>query len=74
MDTTQEKVVIYTKPGCPYCAAAMQDLEKRGASYEEVSIENNPEAVEEVKRLSDGKGIVPVLVSGDKVEVGFGGG
>ncbi len=74
MDTTQEKVVIYTTPGCPYCAAAMQDLEKRGLSYEEVSTANNPSAVEEVNRLSDGKGIVPILVSGDEVTVGFGGG
>jgi glutaredoxin 3 len=72
--TAPQKVVIYTKPGCPYCAAAKQDLEERGVPYEEVSIKDNPKAVEEVMRLSNGKGIVPILVSGEEVKVGFGGG
>ncbi|HIE17939.1 MAG TPA: hypothetical protein EYP71_07075 [Dehalococcoidia bacterium] len=72
--TAPQKALIYTTPGCPYCAAAKQDLKERGVSYEEVSIENNPEALEEVKRLSGGKGIVPVLVIGEEVKVGFGGG
>ena len=69
-----QKVVVYTKPGCPYCAAAIRDLGERGVSYEEVSIESNPKARAEVMRLSSGTGIVPVLVEGDKVKVGFGGG
>jgi len=69
-----QKVIIYTKPGCPYCAAARDDLEKRGVPYEEISIKDNPKAVAEVMRLSGGKGIVPVLVSGEEVKVGFGGG
>ena len=72
--TVPQKVIIYTKPGCPYCAAAMQDLEERGVPYEEISTENNPKAVEEVMRLSNGKGIVPVMVSGEEVKIGFGGG
>jgi glutaredoxin 3 len=72
--TVPQKVVIYTKPGCPYCAAARQDLEERGVPYEEISIENNPKAIKEVMRLSNGKGIVPILVSGEEVKVGFGGG
>ena len=72
--TVPQKVIIYTKPGCPYCAAAKQDLEERGVPYEEISTENNPKAVEEVMRLSNGKGIVPILVSGEEVKVGFCGG
>ncbi len=74
MEATQSKVTIYTKPGCPYCIAALKDLEERNVSYEEISTEGNPKALEEVKRLSDGKGIVPILVSGDEIKVGFGGG
>lgn len=71
---TPQKVTIYTTPGCPYCAAAKQDLEERGIPYEEISTENNPKAVEEVMRLSGGKGIVPILISGEEIKVGFGGG
>jgi glutaredoxin 3 len=69
-----QKVVLYTRPGCPFCAKARQDLEERGVSYQEISIEGNPKVVEEVMRLSSGAGIVPILVSGEEVKVGFGGG
>lgn len=69
-----QNVIVYTKPGCPYCAAAMKDLEERGVSYEEINTEGNPEAIKEVMRLSGGQGTVPTLVSGDEVKVGFGGG
>jgi len=69
-----EQVIIYTKPGCPFCAEAKQDLEERGVPYKEMSIEGNPKVAEEVMRLSDGKGIVPILVAGEEVKVGFGGG
>jgi glutaredoxin 3 len=72
--TMPQKVVIYTKPGCPYCAAARQDLAERGVPYEEISIEDNLKAIEEVMRLSGGNGIVPILVSGEEAKVGFGGG
>lgn len=68
------QVTIYTKPGCPFCAAAKQDLEERGVPYKELSTEDDPKVVQEVMRLSNGKGIVPILVIGEEVKVGFGGG
>lgn len=71
---SQQKVTIYTKAGCPYCAAAKQDLEERGIEYEEISIENNPAALAAVMRFTDGQGIVPVLVIDGEVKVGYGGG
>ncbi|PKN69428.1 MAG: hypothetical protein CVU54_10405 [Deltaproteobacteria bacterium HGW-Deltaproteobacteria-12] len=68
------KVLLYTKPGCPFCAQARLDLEERGVSYEEITIDGNPEALKEVMKLSNGEGIVPILVMGEDVKVGFGGG
>ena len=69
-----EQVIIYTKPGCPFCAKAKQDLEERGVPYKEMSIEDNPKVAEEVMNLSNGQGIVPILVTGEEIKVGFGGG
>jgi len=69
-----QKVVIYTTPGCRFCEAAKKDLEERGVFYEEISTEGNARALEDVMRLSGGSGIVPVLISGNNVKVGFGGG
>ena len=74
MARAPQKTVIYTTPGCPYCAEARKDLKERGVTYEEISIEGNPKARAEVMRLSNGTGIVPILVSGNEVKVGFGGG
>lgn len=68
------EVTIYTRPECPFCAAAKQDLEERGVTYKELSIEDDPKIAQEVMRLSKGEGIVPILITGDEVKVGFGGG
>jgi len=67
-------VTIYTTPGCPYCAAAKQDLEERGVKYHEISTDSNPEVLQEINRLSQGSNIVPIIITGDEVKVGFGGG
>jgi glutaredoxin len=67
-----EKVIIYTSANCPPCDEAKKDLEERGVPYEEISTENNPGAVEEVMRLSNGTGIVPIIVTGQEVKIGFG--
>ena len=72
--STPQKVIIYTTPDCPICAAAMRDLEEQGISFKEISTEGNPDAIDEVRRLSDGKNIVPIIVSDGEVKVGFGGG
>ena len=69
-----QDVTIYTKPGCPFCAAAKQDLDERGVNYTELSIADNPKVAEEVRRLSNGEGIVPILLVDGKVTVGYGGG
>jgi C_GCAxxG_C_C family probable redox protein len=68
------EVIIYTRPGCQFCAAAKQDLEERGVAYKELSIQDDPKIAEEIMRLSKGEGIVPIMVIGDEVKVGFGGG
>jgi hypothetical protein len=47
-------------PGCRFCAEAKRDLEERGVPYEEIGTKGNPRAVEDVMRLSNGSGIVPV--------------
>jgi len=67
-------VTIYTKPGCPYCAAAKKDMEERGVKYQEISTDSNPQVLEEIRRLSKGSNIVPIMVTGEEVKVGFGGG
>lgn len=66
-------VTIYTKNGCPHCASAKMDLEKRGIKFEEVNVSANPGRIKEMMRLSGGRK-VPVVVVDGKVTVGHNGG
>ena len=67
-----KKIVVYTTPWCRDCKAAKRFLGERGIVYEEVDIEQDPEAAGIVMRLNDGMRKVPtldvegIIVSGDK--------
>ena len=67
-------VTIYTKKGCPYCAAAIKHYTEEGTDFTEIDIHNTPGAQDEVLKLTDGQEIVPVIVEGGQVTAGFGGG
>jgi len=68
-------VVIYTKPGCPYCAAARNDLVARGVTYEEIDVTTTPGAQDRLAELTFGSMMVPVIVEEDgSVHVSAGGG
>jgi glutaredoxin len=67
-------VTIYTMPGCAYSAAARNDLISRGVDYQEVDVTASQEAMDTLARLTGGEMMVPVLVEGDEVRIGYGGG
>lgn len=67
--------VIYTKPGCPYCAAAKQDLEARSVDYDEIDVYTSPGAREQLAGLTGGMNVVPVIIDdGGEVHLAAGGG
>jgi len=68
-------VTLYTKPGCPYCMAARNDLVARGVQYEEIDVNGTPGAEERLAELTFGTMLVPVIVEEDgEVHVAVGGG
>ncbi len=68
-------VTVYTRRGCPYCEKALRNLAERGVPFVEIGIDDDPAARDTVMKLSDGKGIVPIIVNErGEVTVGFGGG
>ena len=68
-------VVIYTKPGCPYCMTARNELIARGAEYEEIDVTTTPGAQERLAELTFGSMMVPVIIEEDgSVHVAAGGG
>jgi glutaredoxin len=64
-------VTVFAKPGCPYCAAAKDDLQKRGAPYTEHNVQADPAALRQMLELNGGQRRVPTIVHDDQVTVGF---
>jgi mycoredoxin len=67
-----KKIVMYTTSWCGDCKTAKRFLRERGIAYEEVDIDQHPEAAEIVMRLNEGMRKVPTLdvegtiLSGDR--------
>jgi len=52
---------MYTTVWCPDCHAAKNFLNKENIEFEEINIENNPEAIKLVQKVNDGKNKVPTF-------------
>jgi glutaredoxin 3 len=60
------EVVIYTKPGCPFCIRAKALLDRKGAAYEEIIASNDPEKKAEMVQRSGGKMTFPQIFINDQ--------
>jgi glutaredoxin 3 len=54
-------IVLYTKPGCPYCHAAMDLLDRKGAEYTEIVASNDPAKKQEMIQKSNGRMTFPQI-------------
>jgi glutaredoxin len=61
-------LIVYTVPTCSTCARAVKELTADGIEFEERDIRTNDAWLEEASRLSIS---VPILVRGDRVEIGW---
>ncbi len=67
------ETLIYTKPGCPYCAAALADLRERKVPFRQIDVQHDLTAREEMRKLSGGLRVPTIVNPGGKVAVGFDG-
>lgn len=58
-------VVLYTKPGCPYCIAAKGLLDKKGVAYQDIVASNDPEKKAEMVQRAKGRATFPQIFIGD---------
>lgn len=59
-------VVLYTKPGCPYCLSAMTLLKRKGVDYQEIVASNDPQLKAEMMAKSGGRATFPQIFIGDR--------
>jgi glutaredoxin 3 len=65
-------VVMYVKPGCPYCQAAREHLAAEAAVVEERDATQNPDWKRELMGYTNGRGLVPTILWADgRRQVGF---
>jgi glutaredoxin 3 len=60
------EVTIYTKPLCPYCADALDLLERKGVAFNQIDISAQPEKRAEMIQRSGGRLTVPQIFVGEK--------
>jgi glutaredoxin 3 len=66
------QIELYTASGCPYSAAAREDLEWRGIDFVEHDVEQDPEVYARMLELTGGNRTVPVIVEeGKPVQIGW---
>jgi glutaredoxin 3 len=58
------KILVYSTDWCPYCARALGLLERKGAKFEIINIDERPEARAEMMARS-GRRSVPQIFIGD---------
>jgi mycoredoxin len=60
-----ETFTMYTTPWCGYCQRLKGQLGREGIVFEEVDIEQHPDAAKLVEQVNDGNQTVPTLVYAD---------
>jgi glutaredoxin len=55
------ELTVYGNPWCGDCRRAKKFLQARGVAFREVNIDENPEAVELVMRVNDGRRKIPTF-------------
>jgi glutaredoxin 3 len=59
-------IVIYTKSACPYCDAAKDLLVRKGATFEEVSVDGSRALQSAMSERAGGRYTVPQIFIGDR--------
>ena len=59
-------VTIYTRSFCPYCSAALDLLERKGADFTEVVANADPQKRQEMLARSGGRATYPQIFVGER--------
>ncbi|MFZ0219476.1 MAG: glutaredoxin 3 [Candidatus Aquirickettsiella sp.] len=62
-----KKVVIYTKPDCPYCADAKELFSKKAVKYEEIQVDKDPNKLAEMVELSKRRSVPQIFINNKSI-------
>ena len=61
------QIKIYTKASCPACIMAKEILGKKGASFEEVALDNKPLELEALKKRTKMNTVPQIFINGELI-------
>ena len=64
-----QKLTLYVKTGCPYCAAKRKEFQDSGTKFSEINVTERPDVIPELLKLTKGERLVPVIVDGANVTI-----
>lgn len=59
------KVTIYTTTTCPYCKLEKEYLDSKGVKYENIFVDQDAKAAEEMVKISGQMGVPFTVITGD---------
>src|SRR5438067_3468225 len=65
MIDSDHRLTVYGAPWCPHCKRVKRFLAAHRVAYDNVDIDDRPEAIATLKELQDGGQIIPTVVYGD---------
>jgi glutaredoxin len=67
-------VTLYVKGDCPHSQRLKTRLESEGTAFRLIDLDQRPQSVTELRKLTAGRRVVPVLVVGGQIEIAPDGG
>lgn len=65
------QIVLYSTAWCPYCVRARGLLERKGAAFREIKVDEDPTERQRMLTRSGGRRTVPQIFIGDRHIGGF---
>ena len=56
------KVIVYSTNYCPYCIRAKQVLDRKGVTYEEIRVDNDPKLMQEMMKRSQRRTVPQIFI------------
>jgi mycoredoxin len=53
--------LVYSAPWCGYCVRLKSQLDREGVAYEEINVDESPDALSRLEQLNGGEWIIPTV-------------
>lgn len=60
-------VLVYSTRICPYCVRAKQHLTRKGVSYREIMVDDDPQQRNEMMRITGRRTVPQILIDGQPI-------